>query len=93
MYKICNNRKMKLVITSHRGTASNNFLRNPNTARYKILIKGEKINTLKKYPMITTVETIACSCRKELKWSATVSRKKKLQTRATLDKNKSMRIS
>ena len=47
MYAICNKRKIKLVITIHLGTISNNFFRSTKKAKYRILTNGVKINTAK----------------------------------------------
>ena len=93
MYIICKKRKIKLAITNHLGTRSNNFFRKSKTARQEIFAKGLKIKTLKAYPIITMVETIAWSWKKLLKCNTTVNTKNRLQTNATLDKNETQRIS
>ena len=56
-------------------------------------MSGVNMKTASTYPIITIVETMAWSFKKLLKWSTTLMRKKKLQTRASFDRKDSQRIS
>ena len=83
---------MKLVITNHIGTISNNFFLIPAIAKQSRFVIGLTINTANRYPKIMITETEALSVIKLFHLKITVSKKQRLQIKATLDKNKSQRI-